>query len=219
MHRGSDAMTTESRAAPPRVDRDAALLQALRRGDAGAAERLVVRYGDRAYRLAVGITRNAADAEEAVQDALWSVTRRIELFRGDAAFGSWVYRIVANAAYQKLRGRARGRLDVPLDEALPWLHDDGSASGPIQDWSVRVDDGSARTELRVALSAAMDELPPEHRAIVVLRDVEGRSMGEVAESLGISLASAKSRVHRARLFLRERLTAFTSLRGDRRRSA
>jgi DNA-directed RNA polymerase specialized sigma24 family protein len=98
------------------IDPDAALVEQLRGGDAGAAEALVGAYGDRVYRLAIRITGNAADAEEVVQDTLWAVTRKIDTFRGAAAFGSWVYRITANAAYQKLRGRRRLRTEVSWEE-------------------------------------------------------------------------------------------------------
>src|SRR5213594_2757443 len=87
------------------ADGDGDLVEALRRDEPMAAERLVSRYGERAYRLASRITGSAADAEEVVQDALWTVIRKIDTFRGESAFGSWLYRIVANAAYQKLRGR------------------------------------------------------------------------------------------------------------------
>ena len=89
-----------------RIDRDSQLVEGLRLRASTAAERLVAAYGDRAYRLAVGITGNGPDAEEAVWDAFWSVVRKIDTFRGDSSFGSWIYRITANAAYQKLRGRA-----------------------------------------------------------------------------------------------------------------
>src|SRR6266571_7001031 len=88
-----------------RADRDLDLVEALRLHEPTAAERLVATYGDRAYRLATGITGNGQDAEEVVQDACWSVVRKIDLFRGDSTFGSWFYRIVANAAYGKLRRR------------------------------------------------------------------------------------------------------------------
>jgi DNA-directed RNA polymerase specialized sigma24 family protein len=99
------------------IDPDAALVEQLRGGDAGAAEALVGAYGDRVYRLAIRITGNASDAEEVVQDTLWAVTRKIDTFRGGAAaFGSWVYRITANAAYQKLRGRRRLRTEVSWEE-------------------------------------------------------------------------------------------------------
>src|SRR5881628_2455018 len=96
-----------------RADRDLDLLEALREGEPTAAERLVTTYGDRAYRLALRITGNRADAEEVVPDALWAVVRKIGGFRGESAFGSWLYRIVANEACQKLRRR---RTDVSLDE-------------------------------------------------------------------------------------------------------
>src|SRR5215467_5834447 len=100
------------------TDRDGRLVAALRRGDPTAAEDLVAASGDRACRLATRITRNAQDAEEAVQDAFLSVIRKIDSFRGDATFGSWIYRIVANAAYRCCRrGRCR-RAEVSLDRLL-----------------------------------------------------------------------------------------------------
>jgi len=190
------------------VDPDRHLLAALRRGDHTAAESLVARYGSRAYRLAMGITRNAQDAEEAVQDAFWSVVRKIDTFRGDAALGSWIYRIVANAAHQRLRGRARRSGEISLEDVLPTFHEDGRHAEPIADWSSPVDDPALQAELRGALDTAMDELPAGYRALVVLRDVEGLSMAEVAEALGITVANAKIRTHRARLFLRKRLASF-----------
>jgi len=95
------------------ADRDRALLGALRRHESTAAERLVTTYGQRAYRLAASITGNEQDAEEVVHDAFWSVVQKIDTFRGESAFGSWLYRIVANAAYQKLRGRQAASRGVP----------------------------------------------------------------------------------------------------------
>jgi RNA polymerase sigma-70 factor (ECF subfamily) len=192
-------------AAPDRV------LAALQGGHPSAAERLVAHYGDRAYRLAIGITCNAQDAEEAVQDAFWSVIRNVGTFRGDSALGSWIYRIVLNAAYQKLRGRARRRDDISLDEVLPAFDEHGQHADSIADWSAAVDDPSVQSELRTVLTAALDELPPEYRAVVVLRDVEGLSHRDIGEVLGITVASAKTRVHRARLFLPKRLAGYMAL--------
>ena len=83
-----------------RVDRDAALVEGLRKGDPTATELLLDTYGDRVYRLAIRITGNEQDAEEVVQDALWTAARKIGMFKGESAFGSWVYRITANTAYQ-----------------------------------------------------------------------------------------------------------------------
>jgi RNA polymerase sigma-70 factor, ECF subfamily len=196
----------------PRADRDLDLLEALRLHDPSAAERLIVTYGERAYRLATRITGNEQDAEEVVQDAFWTVVRKIDTFRGESAFGSWLYRIVANAAYQKLRSRQSRSRDLSLDEVLPTFDAHGRHVGPMADWSACVDDPSVQTELRVALSSAIDELPPVARTVLVLRDVEGLSNLEIAEALGLSVPIVKSRVHRARLFLRKHLgEAMTTL--------
>ena len=190
------------------VDRDADLVERLRRQEAGATEALVAAYGDRAYRLAVRITGNSSDAEEVVQDALWAATRKIETFRGTAAFGSWVYRITANAAYQKRRGRRVERNGVSWDELGPSFDELGQHVQPGVDWSPRLQDPALQAELQSALRAAIDELPAEHRATFLLHDVEGLSNPEIAETLQIKLATVKSRVHRARLFLRSRLTGY-----------
>jgi len=198
-------LETRREAIPPRLDADASLVEALRRREPSAAGELVVRFGARAYRLAWRITRNAEDAEEAVQDAFLNVTRKMDTFRGDSAFRSWIYRIVSNAACQKRRGPANRRAELSLDVGLPVFHEDGRHAEPIADWSPAVDDPSRRTELRLALTAAMAELPADYQTAVLLHDVEGLPNSEVAETLGISVGNAKTRVHRARLFLRKRL--------------
>jgi RNA polymerase sigma-70 factor, ECF subfamily len=198
-------LETSTVAHRPCADRDHDLLEALRLHDPTAAERLVATYGERAYRLATSITGNEQDAEEVVQDAFWTVVRKIETFRGESAFGSWLYRIVANAAYQKLRGwRSRGR-DLSLDEVLPSFDAHGRHVGPVADWSAHVDDPSVQTELRLALTSAINELHPVSRTMLVLRDVEGFSNSEIAEALGLSVTIVKVRVHRARLFVRKQL--------------
>ena len=188
-----------------RPDRDLDLLQTLRRRESLAAESLISRYGERAYRLARRITGNGEDAEEVVQDAFCTVVRKIDMFRGESAFGSWLYRIVANAAYHKLRGRQRRWRELSLDEVLPVFDADGAHAGPVADWSARVNDPAVQAELRTALTAAIDELPATYRTVLMLRDVEGQSNGEIALALGLSVPVVKTRVHRARLFLRKRL--------------
>ena len=195
---------------PTRVDRDGSLLAALRRGDPMAADHLVAIYGDRAGRLAMRITGNAEDAEEAVQDAFLSVIRKIDTFRGDSAFGSWLYRIVANAAYQRLRGRRGRSKDISLDNLLPMFDGNGRHVAPVADWSMSLDDPARQAELRMVLGAAIEELPADYRTVVMLRDVEGLSHREIAEALGLSVVNVKTRVHRARLFLRKRLDGHLS---------
>ena len=190
------------------IDRDASLLEALRQRDATAAERLVATFGDRAYRLAISITGNRLDAEEAVQDAFLSVIRKIDTFRGDAALGSWIYRITANAANHKRRSAGRRRQEISLDDILPIFHEDARYADSIVDWSTELDDPAVQTELRSVLTSALEDLPDHYRAVVVLHDVEGLSMAEVAHCLETSVPTAKARAHRARLLLRQRLAGF-----------
>src|SRR5215831_20858063 len=130
----------------PPPDRDGRLIESLRLAEPTAAEQLVASYGGRALRLAIGITGNQADAEEVVQDALWTVVRKIDTFTGGSAFSSWLYRIVANVAYDRLRGR-RGRLgDCSLDElsALFDKHGERVAHG-----TNRVHDPALETDVRL----------------------------------------------------------------------
>ena len=195
---------TEGAADARRPDRDRDLLEALRRRDPMAAERLVTTYGERAYRLASRITGNRSDAEEVVQDAFWTVVRKIESFRGESPFGSWLYRIVANAAYQKVRGH-NSRHEIALDDVLPLFDECGHHAAPVVDWSPCVEDPATQAEVRSALTAAIDALPAAYRAVVVLRDIEGRSNAEIADVLGVNVSAVKTRVHRARLFLRKQL--------------
>jgi RNA polymerase sigma-70 factor (ECF subfamily) len=183
-------------------------MEQLRRKDEGAPEALVAAYGDRVYRLALRITGNRSDAEEVVQDALWSAIRKIDTFRGTAAFGSWVYRITANAAYQKRRPRRIERNGRSWEEVSPSFDETGEQVQPGIDWAPRLKDPVLQAELQSVLSAAIDELPAEHRAIFILRDVEGLSHPEIAEAVQIDLSTIKSRVHRARLFLRSRLAVY-----------
>jgi RNA polymerase sigma-70 factor (ECF subfamily) len=191
-----------------RPDADAALVEALRREDPGAATALVETYGDRVYRLARRITGSNEDAEEVAQDALWTAARKIGTFKGESAFGSWLYRITANAAYMKLRSRRAKANEIALDDVLPALDEEGRHFEPMDDWSSRVDEQALQGELREVLEGAIAALPPEYRTAVVLHDIEGLSNPDIAETLGISLPAVKSRIHRSRLFLRQRLSDY-----------
>ena len=190
-----------------RVDADADLVAALRAEQPDAAEKLVERFGDRVYRLAMRITGSNEDAEEAAQDALWTVARKIGMFKGESAFGSWIYRITANAAYQKLRTRRQKSAEIAMDDVLPSL-DDERHFEPMDDWSNRVDERALQGELRGVLQEAIDGLPDEYRTALVMHDVEGMSNPDIAETLGISLPAVKSRIHRSRLYVRKRLSDY-----------
>ena len=186
-------------------DGDAALVEALRREDPEAPEQLVETYGDRVYRLALRITGSNEDAEETAQDALWTAARKIGTFKGESAFGSWLYRITANAAYMKLRTRKTKAREIALDDVLPAIDEDGRHFEPMDDWSARVDDHALNSELHDVLDSAINALPPDYRTALVMHDIEGLSNPDIAETLGVSVPAVKSRIHRSRLFLRQRL--------------
>ncbi|MBI4735463.1 MAG: sigma-70 family RNA polymerase sigma factor [candidate division NC10 bacterium] len=191
------------------TEADLTLVERLRSGDAASLEPLVERYASRVYRLAYGITRNEADAEEVVQDVFLTVFRKIHTFEGRAALGSWIYRVTTNAALIKRRGQRTER-EVSLESQLPAFLPDGHRAGDrdflLADWSQTPEADLLSRETRAILDRAIDALPAQYRAVLVLRDVEGLSSEEVAEAVGDSVAAVKSRLHRARLVLREELT-------------
>jgi RNA polymerase sigma-70 factor (ECF subfamily) len=195
-------------AATRKIDTDAGLVEALRREDPDAPEQLVETFGDRVYRLALRITGSNEDAEEVAQDALWTAARKIHTFKGESAFGSWLYRIAANAAYQKLRTRKAKAHEVAIEDVLPALDGNGQHFEPMDDWSSRVDEQALQGELRRVLTTAVNALPDDYRTALVLHDIEGLSNPDIAEALGISLPAVKSRVHRSRLFVRKRLAEY-----------
>ena len=203
-------MTTDAR---PKVDRDAALLDALRAQTPEAPEMLVDTYGDRVYRLTYRITGSNEDAEEATQDALWTAARKIDSFKGESQFGSWLYRIAANAAYQKLRTRRTKAREIALDDVLPAVDNEGLHFEPMDDWTPRVDDNAVNGELRDVLEKAIAELPDDYKTALVMHDVEGMPNPDIAETLGISLPAVKSRVHRSRLFVRKKLAEYLGHNG------
>ena len=197
--------TGRCRLAAGSLGRDSELVTALRRHEPRAADALVDMYGDRAYRLAARITRNAQDAEEVVQDALCSAIRKIDTFRGDSILSSWLYRIVTNAAYSRVRRRRSRGADLRVAHLLPVFNEHGRHVEPVTDWSVTLDEPAHQTELRMVLAAALDDLPPSYRAAVLLRDLDGFSYQQIGEALGLTISSVKMRLHRGRLFLRKRL--------------
>ena len=192
-----------------RVEAELTLVERLRGGDTAALEGLMERFAPRVYRLAYGITRNAADAEEVVQDVFLSLFRKIDTFEGRAALGTWIYRIAANTALIKRRGK-RAELEVHLEDWLPTFREDGHREGDrsllLADWSQSPEDEFLSKETRAIVQRMIDSLPDRYKAVLLLRDMEGLSNEETAEVLGETVPTVKSRLHRARMALREQVT-------------
>jgi RNA polymerase sigma-70 factor (ECF subfamily) len=192
-----------------RTESEATLIDRLRGGDMTVLEGLMEQFTPRVYRLAHSITRNEADAEEVVQDVFLSLYRKIDGFEGRAALSTWIYRITVNAALIKRRGK-RAQLEVLLEDHLPTFKDDGHREGDrawvLADWSETPEEELLSKETQVAVRQMIACLPDGYRVVLLLRDLEGLSNEETAEILGESLASVKSRLHRARMALREQVT-------------
>jgi len=190
------------------VEDDRELLARAQAGDMSAFEALVDRHEEKVYGLALRMTRSEADAAEIAQDTFLSAYQHLNEFRGEAAFGSWVHRIAANNALMRLRRQKV--LDIVSDDlAGPEFTDRGSlADLPESDWSKRADDKILDEELGRAIREATDALPEGYREVFLLKDLEGLSYEEISEMVGISIPAVKSRLHRARLALREAIDAF-----------
>jgi len=186
---------------------DEVLVARARAKDVGAFEELVERYQDKLYRLAMRFVRNETDAQEILQEAFLSAWKNLPSFEGRAQFGSWMYRVTVNAALMLLRSRNR-HPEVDVDEiepiALSEAVDQASqVTGNLGDWSQRPDNQLQSEELRNHIQKSVDALPAGLRTVFLLRDVEELSTEDTAEMLGLSVPAVKTRLHRARLTLRE----------------
>ncbi len=190
-------------------DAELPLIERLRAQDPSVLEILMEQHGPRLYRVAFGITRNHSDAEEVVQDAFLTLFRKVDSFEGRAALGTWLYRVAANGALIKRRGK-RAEVEVKLEDYLPTFKADGHREGDrallLADWSQTPEGLLLSGEARQIMEEGLGVLPDHYRAILVLRDVEELSNEEVAEILGEAVSTVKSRLHRARMALREVLT-------------
>ncbi len=185
-------------------DDEAALVAAAKSGNIAAFEELVSRYEGKIFRLAMNITHNREDAEDAMQDAFLKSYSHLNTFAGDSRFYTWLVRIAVNEALMKLRKRRPNH--VPLDEPVEIEED--LMPREIADWGPSPEQRYAQTELGTILSEVIEELDPEYRIVFVLRDREELSTEETAKLLGISVPAVKSRLLRARLKLRHKLNKY-----------
>lgn len=181
------------------------LVLASKAGDVAAFAELVERYDRKLLRIAQHITHNLEDAQDIVQETFLKAFHNLDAFRGDSRFSTWLFRITVNQSLmglRKQRTRQRAGAELPLN-----ADEEGNLPFDFSDWRPNPEELHKASELRELLTEALRELSPALRVVFVLHDIEGHSLLETAEAVGASLPAVKTRSLRARLQLRERLTA------------
>jgi RNA polymerase sigma-70 factor (ECF subfamily) len=188
------------------------LAERLRAGDKAACAQCVELHADGLYRLALRLLHSETEAEDVLQETLLSAFRAIQSFDGRSSLKTWLYRIAYNAALMRLRRHEP--FTVSVDEPGP--ADEGKlVPQELFDWCCLPERDFESAEARAELEQAIRELPEKLRAVFILRELEGLSTAETAQTLGIAGPVVKTRLHRARLWLRERLTPYFSERAQR----
>ena len=196
---------------PIEIDDEAAIVAQARQGDAKAFNELLRRYEGKIFRLALHITQNREDAEDVLQEAFLKAYEHLDQFQGQSKFYTWIVRIAVNQALMKLRKRKSDR-SVSLDETIDTGED--TVAREIAAWDENPEQQYSREEINQILGSAIDDLAPIYRAVFVLRDVDELSTEETAEALDLSVPAVKSRLLRARLQLRDKLTRYFKRKGD-----
>jgi RNA polymerase sigma-70 factor, ECF subfamily len=190
---------------------ESALVAQSREGDAEAYGQLVRRYQNKIFRLAQHITQNREDAEDVLQETFLKAYEHLDQFQGNSKFYTWIVRIAVNQALMKLRRRKNDK-SVSMDETIDTGED--TVVREIAAWGEDPEQQLSREELGGILDQAVESLDPPYRSVFVLRDIEELSTEETAEALGLSVPAVKSRLLRARLQLREKLTRQFKRKGD-----
>ncbi len=183
---------------------DTELVTAAKNGDNEAFGQLVERHEANVYGLCLKMLKNPEDAEDCLQEVFVKAYKALPGFREEARFSTWIYRIATNAALMRIRKK---KLDtVSLDQPVEL----GETKVPreVADWTTDPSTNVMNDELSAVLTQHINDLPPNNRIVFVLRDVHGLSTDETAGVLGLTAPAVKSRLHRARLFLRERLSEY-----------
>jgi RNA polymerase sigma-70 factor (ECF subfamily) len=207
----SHNMATESIPVDVPVDDESELVANARKGDTASFSTLLRRYEGKIFRLAMNITQNREDAEDVLQEAFLKAYEHLDQFQGNSRFYTWIVRIAVNQALMKLRKRRSDRA-VSLDEQIDTGED--TVVREIAAWDPDPEQQFSQEELHRILTGAIDDLAPIYRTVFTLRDVDGLSTEETAEALELTVPAVKSRLLRARLQLRDKLTRFFKRKGD-----
>jgi RNA polymerase sigma-70 factor (ECF subfamily) len=185
------------------------IIDGLKASDALAIDDFVNRYSKPLFGVILNYLKDPADAEEVLQETLLKVVRKIGTFREESHLWPWMKRIAINNCIMWLRKHRTVReREVQMEEELPQFNRDGYHKTLINDWPVDPESIALNSELSQRLYDAIQSLPPEYRVPLVLRDVEGYSIREIASLLDLKEATTKTRIHRARLFVREKLSTY-----------
>lgn len=187
------------------------LLERLKADDDAAYAEAVRRYGPRLLVVTRRLLGQEQDAQDAVQDAFLSAFRGIQNFQGDARLSTWLHRIAVNASLMKLRTKRR-RPETAIEDLLPKFREDGHRVQDRGPWMMTLDYAVQQREVQEQVRLAIDRLPEAYKEVLTLRDIEGLSTEETAQRLGVTDGAVKTRLHRARLALRELLDKF--MRGE-----
>ena len=190
------------------ADPDRPLVERAQAGDTRAFGELVERYQGRVFALTRRILKDDDEAEDALQETFLSAFRGLKNFKQEARFSTWIFRVASNAALMRLRKKRHDTVSLER----PGEDEDGPAL-ELVDWGKTPEEELLDRETKDVMDKAIAELPADYAAVFQLRDVEGLSNEDAAEALGTTVAATKSRLHRARLFLRERLNRHFAGRG------
>ncbi|NOQ19680.1 MAG: sigma-70 family RNA polymerase sigma factor [Desulfobacterales bacterium] len=201
-------MTVPKRAIRKQIkDKDFELIRAINSGRFDRFPDLVKRYEQKLYNFSLRMCRDGADAEDTVQETFLNVFRYLKAFRYETKFKNWLYRVAASTCIKKRRkSKFAPERELSLDEFYP--KDEAEGPNQVPNWALMPLDKLLNDELLDKINQAIFSLPEKYRLVIVLRDIEGFSTAETAQILNLSAANVKVRLHRARLFLRDKLKGY-----------
>lgn len=183
------------------LEKERELVKQAKQGDKIALAKLVEAYQEPIYNTALKMTKNREDAEDVLQETFVTMVEKLYQFRGDARLYTWLYRITVNNVYRRTRSIQKHEAMDINDPDVQQIH-----GGQLSEWPETANLLGEREWIRDVLAAALDELPPKYRTIFILRDIQGLSIKETQEILGISESNVKVRLMRARNYLRDKLS-------------
>ena len=201
-------MTTVKNPTPQQIkDKDFDLIQAINAGEVEKFQDLVKRYEAKLYNFSLRMCRDPSDAEDMIQDTFLNVFRYLKNFRYETKFKNWLYKVAASTCFKKRRkSKFAPEKELSLDEFRP--DDEAEKPDHVPQWALMPLDKLLNEELAGVISKTIITLPKKYRMVIVLRDIEGFSTTETAQILNLSPSNVKVRLHRARLYLREKLKGY-----------